>query len=106
MGSETVMARRIGPRGVPIAAVTTTRVSEFDPPRSWGFRAADGPVRFDVNYTIEPVTDGEHSRLAFVLDFEGHGIGKLLVPLIVGPKSRKEHPENVQNLKDILEQGS
>ena len=37
------------------------------------------------------------------LDFEGHGIGKLLVPLVVRRQAQKELPINVQNLKEKLE---
>jgi hypothetical protein len=37
------------------------------------------------------------------LDFEGHGIGKLLVPLVVRRQAQKELPKNVQNLKVRLE---
>jgi hypothetical protein len=34
------------------------------------------------------------------IDFEGHGIGKLLVPLVV---RRKETPNNLSRLKERLE---
>jgi hypothetical protein len=37
------------------------------------------------------------------LDIEGHGIGKLLVPLVVKRQAQKELPKNVQNLKKRLE---
>jgi hypothetical protein len=37
------------------------------------------------------------------LDFTGHGIGKLLVPLAVRPQARHEMPENLQKLKQRLE---
>jgi hypothetical protein len=37
------------------------------------------------------------------LDFTGHGIGKLLVPLFVRPSARKEMPENLNRLKQRLE---
>jgi hypothetical protein len=37
------------------------------------------------------------------LDFEGHGIGKLLVPLIVRQQARSEMPVNVQRLKERVE---
>jgi hypothetical protein len=40
------------------------------------------------------------------LDFEGHGIGKLLVPLVVRRQARMEMPKNQQRLKDLLERGA
>ena len=48
----------------------------------------DGPVRGHVKGTIEPLGEGERSRLTMSLDFESHGIGKLLVPLVVRPRVR------------------
>ena len=33
------------------------------------------------------------------LDFEGHGIGRLLVPLLVRREARKEMPVNVKTLR-------
>jgi hypothetical protein len=40
------------------------------------------------------------------LDFESHGIGKLLVPLMVRRMAQKEIPENMQRLKQRLESGA
>jgi hypothetical protein len=40
------------------------------------------------------------------LDLQGHGLGKLLVPLVVRRQARKEMPTNLRNLKDRLESGS
>jgi hypothetical protein len=37
------------------------------------------------------------------LEFTGHGIGKLLVPLFVRPSARKEMPQNLTRLKQRLE---
>jgi hypothetical protein len=45
----------------------------------------------------------ERSRLTIAVDFEGHGIGKLLVPLVVRPEARKEMPANLATLKRRLE---
>jgi len=38
--------------------------------------------------------------------FEGHGIGKLLVPLVVEREARKEMPVNLSALKERLERGA
>lgn len=45
----------------------------------------------------------EHLVLTMSLDFETHGIGKVLVPLVVRPHVRKEMPRNEQTLKRLLE---
>jgi len=83
----------------------TAELTELNPPTSWAVRGIDGPVRGNVRGTIEPLDDGMRSRVTIELDFEGHGIGKLLVPLVVRRQARKELPKNQQNLKDRLESG-
>jgi hypothetical protein len=37
------------------------------------------------------------------LDFEGHGIGKLLVPLVVRRQAKKELAQSHEDLKRTLE---
>jgi Polyketide cyclase / dehydrase and lipid transport len=66
-------------------------------------RGVDGPVRAISRWTIEPLGDGERSRLTGTVDFEGHGIGKLLIPLVVRRQVRVEMPRNLQKLKQRLE---
>ncbi|MEU5002226.1 SRPBCC family protein [Streptomyces sp. NPDC021622] len=101
-GSKVAVTRRMGRREM----VTTMQVIDLDPPRSWHIHGIDGPVRGDVQGTIEPIDNGEHSRLTLSLDFEGHGIGKALVPLVVRPHVRKEMPRDERTLKGILEAGA
>jgi len=84
----------------------TAELTELNPPTSWAVRGIDGPVRGNVRGTIEPLDDGMRSRVTIELDFEGHGIGKLLVPLVVRRQARKELPKNQQSLKDRLESGA
>jgi hypothetical protein len=45
-------------------------------------RGIDGSIRAIVDLAVEPVA-AQRSRLTIVVDFTGHGIGKLLVPLVV-----------------------
>ena len=99
VGSRYVITRRIGRREVPM----TMELTELTPPSSWAIRGVDGPVRGIVKGTIEPLGDGDRSRLTIALDFEGHGAGKLLVPLVVRRQARAEMPRNEQNLKERLE---
>ncbi|MFF8262457.1 SRPBCC family protein [Streptomyces virginiae] len=99
LGSLIAVRRRIGRREFP----TTMEVTEYDPPRTWHLHGIDGPVRGDVRGTVEPLADGARSRLTLSLDFEGHGIGRVLVPLVVKPYARKEMPLNEEKLKHLLE---
>lgn len=102
VGSRIVVTRRIGRREIPM----TMEVTELDQPRSWRLDGVDGPVRGHVRGTIEPLADGERSRLTLSLDLESHGIGKLMVPLVVRPHVRKEMPEDELTLKRLLEGGA
>jgi len=47
--------------------------------------------------------EGRKSRITIELDFEGRGIGTLLVPLGVRKQASKEMPANLQTLKERLE---
>ncbi len=68
-------------------------------------RGIDGPIRANVDVTVEPLTD-TRSRLTITINLEGHGIGKLLVPLVVEREARKEMPANLSALKERLERGA
>jgi hypothetical protein len=49
------------------------------------------------------LADASRSRVTIELDFTGHGIGKLLVPLVVRRQAASEMPENMSRLKRRLE---
>lgn len=102
VGSKAITTRRIGRR----ERTMTMEMTNIDPPTSWGVRGIDGPVRGIVNGTVEPLNDGGRSRVTIELDFEGHGLGKLLVPLVVRRQAQKEMPRNLRNLKGRLEGGT
>jgi hypothetical protein len=78
-------------------------VIELNPPRSWCFRGSSGPVVGIAEGRVEPLDDGRRSRVTIALDFEAHGIGKLLIPLVVRRQARRQLPENEQQLKKMLE---
>jgi hypothetical protein len=98
VGAKCVTTRRIGGANRP----SISELVQFDPPRTWGVRGTDGPIRAAVDVLVEPVTDSR-SRLTISVDFVGHGIGKLLVPLMVRREARKEIPENMAALKRRME---
>ena len=64
----------------------------------------DGPVRTIGKGSLEPVGEGDRTRFTMQIDFEGHGIGKLLVPLVVRRQAQKEIVQNQEALKKVLEQ--
>lgn len=102
LGSRCTTVRSIGGRERKV----TTEITEYDPPRRWADRGIDGPIRAIVAVTVEPVADGSRSRLVIEVDFSGHGIGKLLVPLVVRPQAAKEMPGNMTRLRSRLEAGA
>jgi uncharacterized protein YndB with AHSA1/START domain len=102
VGSKAIHTRRIGR----MERTMTVELTEHTPPRRWALRGIDGPVRPVAKGTIEPLDEGARSRVTIELDFEGHGIGKLLVPLVVRPQAQRELPKNQQRLKERLESGA
>jgi uncharacterized protein YndB with AHSA1/START domain len=98
-GAKLVVKRHVRPRDMTM----TMEMSELNAPSSWTVRGTDGPVRGTAKGTIEPLEGGERSRVTIALDFEGHGLGKLLVPLVVRRQAGSEMPKNMQHLKERLE---
>ena len=98
VGTRCLTTRRIGGANRP----STSEVTHINPPKVWGVRGIDGPIRAIVDLTVEPLT-ADRSRLTIAVDFEGHGIGRLLVPLVVRRQARKEMPANLAALKQRLE---
>jgi uncharacterized protein YndB with AHSA1/START domain len=98
VGAKCVTTRRIGGANRP----STSELVQIDPPKTWSVRGIDGPIRAAVDVVVEPVTDSR-SRLTISVDFTGHGIGKILVPLMVRPEARKEMPDNMAALKRRME---
>lgn len=99
VGSKCTTIRRIGGREREV----TTEITEYEPSHRWADRGIDGPIRAIVAVTVETLADSSRSRLTIKLDFTGHGIGKLLVPLIVRRQAASEMPQNMRRLKQRLE---
>jgi uncharacterized protein YndB with AHSA1/START domain len=96
-GGRFVTIRRI--RGAERELVQ--EVTRDDPPHSWAAAGVDGPIRPHATITVEPI-DGARSRITFTLDFDGHGLGVPLIPLI-RRQARTVAPISYQNLKRLLE---
>jgi uncharacterized protein YndB with AHSA1/START domain len=107
--SDVVRAQLLDP-----SRMTTTRrmtggertivqeITRNDPPNSWAARAVDGPIRPHATITVEPINGGAGSRVTFTLDFDGHGLGVALVP-VVRRQAEKAAPTSYANLKQLLE---
>lgn len=79
VGSKLQATRRAGPRTVRY----TEELLELDPPRTWANRGYGGlPITVLANGRVEPLADGKRARLTISTQFQGHGIGKLLVRLL------------------------
>ena len=101
VGTRCMTTRRIGGANRP----SVSEVTHIDPPKAWGVRGIDGPIRAIVDLTVESVT-ADQSRLTISVDFTGHGIGKVLVRLVVRREATKEMPTNLATLKRRLEEQS
>ena len=98
VGSRFTITRRIGRA----ERTTTSEITESNPPRSWAYHGIDGPIRAITHVTVAPLGDSARSHVTIDVAFEGHGIGKLLVPLVHW-LGLKDSPTNCRNLKERLE---
>lgn len=99
VGSKCTTTRRVGRT----ARQVTSEITRLDPPARWAIHGLDGPIRASVDVTVEPLKGSAQSRVTIEVDFEGHGIGKVLVPLVVRRQARNEMPANCRKLKQRLE---
>jgi uncharacterized protein YndB with AHSA1/START domain len=97
VGARFTTTRRIGRA----ERTMTQELTEITPPRTWSARGVDGPIRPSATITVEPHGD-DSSRVTFTLDFDGHGIGVALVPL-VRRQAAKGAPVSYRKLKERLE---
>src|SRR6201987_315801 len=58
VGAKCVTTRRIGGASRP----STSELTHIDPPRTWGVRGIDGPIRAAVEVLVEPVTASRGAR--------------------------------------------
>jgi uncharacterized membrane protein len=98
VGSRMRQTRRVG-RGT---RAFTVEVTDGDLPRWHSFKGIDGPVRPRGKITLEALDGGQRTRYSVELDFEGHGFGLLLTPL-VRRNASKSVPEDLRRLKQKLE---
>jgi hypothetical protein len=76
-------------------------ITENEPGSSFAFSGIDGPIRVIGRGRVE--ARGERSsRITVELDFAGHGLGRLMVPL-ARCQARAQVPRDQQRLKAVLE---
>ena len=80
----------------------TYEITEHTPPSGFAFRGVSGLVRPVGRRAIDPIDDGRRSRVTIEIDFEGKGIGKLIVPL-VRKWATTEIRSSQRRLKELLE---
>lgn len=102
LGTKFTTTRRIGR----VEQTTTQEITKISPPRTWTARGVDGPFRPSAGITVEPLDDGTRSRVTIALDFEGHGVGKLLPLEVIRRMAAKGAPRSYRNLKERLERGA
>jgi uncharacterized protein YndB with AHSA1/START domain len=96
-GDRCLMTRRIGGARREV----TSEITNIDPPTAWRVRGIDGPLRAEVDVAVTALGEAR-SRITIALGFTGHGLGKLLVPL-VQRSAKGEMPTNLRRLKERLE---
>jgi uncharacterized protein YndB with AHSA1/START domain len=102
-GPQAIVTRRVGPRQVR----ATEKITELTPPRTWEVRRSGGlPVTAIARGKIDPLDGGARSRVTITLDFEGRGIGKLLIQLVIHRQARRQLPQNAARLKEMLERSA
>jgi uncharacterized protein YndB with AHSA1/START domain len=102
VGTRFTTTRKIGR----VEQTTIQEITERTPPRSWSCRGVDGPFRPGAGITVEPLGGGTRSRVTIALDFEGHGIGRLLPLDVIRRMAAKGAPRSYRNLKERLERGA
>ena len=67
VGDRCLTTRRIGGAN----RATTSRLTHINPPRTWGVRGTDGPIRATVHLTVEPLNETRPTHPP--VDFYGPG---------------------------------
>jgi uncharacterized protein YndB with AHSA1/START domain len=95
VGSSWIEVRRVGPR----ESTVTVKVTEFDPPRSFGWVGDAGILRVEGRFDFEGVADG--TRVTQRMNFVGRGVMVLLSP-VIARQSRHRMQHSLERLSREL----
>jgi len=98
VGSRFTTQRRV-PGGV---QSYTQEVVEQIPFRSWAVKGVEGALRPSARVVVEPIDGGTRSRVTFSLAYEGHGVGRLILPF-VERATPKQWARSYARFKQIIE---
>jgi len=101
VGTKAIQTRRVPGR----KQTFPFEITEHDPPRRTSFQVTGGPVRPVGSMTFTPLDGGTRPRVDFQIEFHGHGLGVLLLPLVRRDAAR-DVPLNMSALKARLESPS
>ena len=112
-GLEKVDVQTEGPTRVGTKAVDTRHlpggardipyeITDCDAPRRLAFQVTDGPIRPVGSLTLTSLDNGTRTRVDFAMEFHGHGLGVVLLP-IANRDARKHVPDDMAALKQRLE---
>ena len=79
--------------------------ARFEAPNAWGFKGINGGVRPVGLMTFTELPGAKSTRVDMEIDFEGSGVGRLLVPL-ARRDARKQMPADLSSLKRRLERAT
>jgi len=100
VGCRFTTIRRVGG----VERTMAQQITAIEAPRIWAARGIDGPIRPHATITVEPLDGSARSRVTFTLDFDGHGVGVPILP-VVRRQTQRQSPISYRNLKKRLETG-
>jgi uncharacterized protein YndB with AHSA1/START domain len=77
-------------------------VTSFDPGRKVGFRTTEGPMDWEVEFSVQP--SGAAAQVTSSGRIRMHGLMRLLEPFM-GGEIRKNEAGELRHLKELLEGG-
>lgn len=98
VGAVLLTRRRLGPRKLTIGL----QVVALDAPRAYELRGLTGLVRASRG-SLESLDGGSRTRLTAEVEFDGHGIARLLVPLVIRRQASGQLQRSQRTLKRMLE---
>jgi len=81
----------------------TWEVTDYEPDHSYGVRGLGGPVRARVTMELSPSGQGAGTLLTYGIEFEGHGVGRLIAPF-ARKGAREDLSATLDRLKGRLEE--